>query len=249
MRSGTGSSYAESVSRHEPNLINPVNYDWNFWRLLPYWKAFLSGTGTTLVLTLLVVVFGTLIGVLVGLSLRRPVVRFLVYPIIDIVRALPPLVLILFLYYLLSRQVIGASVDAFWVYTIAMSLNLAAFTADVVRAANENVPVGATDAGLALGMSHTQVTRHIVLPHIVRETIPAMTMLYIGMLKMSSLASVINVRDVVYTAQTVIADISRSLEAWTVVALIYIVLVIPATVAARRVEKWAGRGGNPRSQL
>jgi polar amino acid transport system permease protein len=64
------------------------------------------------------------------------------------------------------------------------------------------------------------------------------------MLKMTSLASVINVREVVYAAQTVIADVSRSLEAWAVVAVIFIVLVIPATYAARRVEAWAGRGGS-----
>lgn len=233
----------------ENETFSFVNYDWNFGRLLPYWKAFLSGTGTTLALTILVIIFGTLMGVVIGLSLRRPFVRFLVYPIIDVVRALPPLVLILFLYYLLTRQVIGTSVGAFWVYTIAMSLNLAAFTADVVRAAIDNVPLGATDAGLALGMSDKQVTRYIVLPHITREIIPAMTLLYIGMLKMTSLASVINVREVVYTAQTVIADISRSLEAWAVVAVIYIVLVIPATYAARRIEVWAGRGGDSRRQL
>jgi len=125
-----------------------------------------------------------------------------------------------------------------------MSLNLAAFTADLVRAAIENVPAGAVDAGRALGMSHNQVTRHIILPHVMRETIPAMTVLYVGMLKMTSLASVINVREVVYAAQTVIADVSRSLEAWAVVAVIFIVLVIPATYAARRVEAWAGRGGS-----
>ncbi len=226
-----------------------VNYDWNFGRLLPYWNAFLSGTLTTLALTILVVVFGTVFGIMVGLLLRRSGMRLMLYPVIDVVRALPPLVLILFLYYLLTRQIIGTSVQAFWVYTIAMSLNLAAFTADLVRAAIENVPVGAMDAGRALGMSHKQVTRYIVLPHVIREIIPAMTLLYIGMLKMTSLASVINVREIVYTAQTVIADISRSLEAWAVVAVIYIVLVIPATYAARRVEVWAGRGGNSRRAL
>lgn len=226
-----------------------MHYDWNFWRLLPYWEAFLSGTGITLALTFLVIIFGTLLGVIVGLSLRQPVLRFIAYPFVDVIRALPPLVLLLFLYYLLTRQVIGTSVAAFWVYTIAMSLNLAAFTTDIVRAAIENVPYGVTDAGLALGMSQKQVTRYIVLPHVIREIIPAMTLLYIEMLKMSSLASVINVRDVVYTAQTVIASISRSLEAWIIVALIYIALVIPATIVARRVEIWLGRGGNTRRGL
>lgn len=225
-----------------------MNYDWNFSRILPYWPAFLSGTSTTVLLTVLVVVFGTVLGVATGLVLRTRIARLTLYPIIDVIRALPPLVLILFMYYLLTTQVIGSTVQAFWVYVIAMSLNLAAFTADVVRAAIDNVPSGATDAGRALGMSQRQITRYIVLPHVLRETIPAMTVLYIGMLKMSSLASVINVREVVYTAQTVIADIARSLEAWAVVAAIYIVLVIPSTYAARRVETWA-RTGNSVSKV
>jgi polar amino acid transport system permease protein len=221
-----------------------LNYDWNFTRLLPYGRAFILGTVTTIELTLLVILFGTLVGIIAGLLLKKRYTGFIIYSIIDVIRAVPPLVLLLFMYFLLTQQVIGATVTAFWVYVIAMSLNLAAFTADIVRAAIENVPASAIDAGRALGMSHHQLTRHIVLPHVFREAIPVMTVLYIGMLKMSSLASVINVREVVYTAQTVIANISRSLEAWTIVAIIYIALVLPASRIARRVETWAKRGAS-----
>jgi polar amino acid transport system permease protein len=226
-----------------------LNYDWNFARLGPYWKAFLFGTATTLELTLLVVIIGTCLGVLVGLLLPRRGARLVLYPIVDVVRAIPPLVLLLFMYFLLTQQVIGTTVTAFWVYVVAMSLNLAAFTADVVRAAIENVPLASIQAARALGMSRKQVTRYILLPYVFREAVPAMTVLYIGMLKMSSLASVINVREVVYAAQTVIADISRSLEAWIVVAVIYIVLVVPASHLSRRVEAWAKRGAAPIKEI
>lgn len=219
-----------------------MNYDWNFARLMPYGEAFASGTLVTLSLTALVVVVGTILGVLLGLTLRKGLLRVATYPVVDILRAIPPLVLILFMYYLLTRQVIGVAVPAFWVCVVAMSFNLAAFTSDLVRAAIENVPRDALDAGRALGMTESQITRHVVLPRVVREIIPGMTMLYIAMLKMSSLASVINVQEVVNTAQTVIADVSRSLEAWTIVGVIYIVLVVPATYGARAIERWAGRG-------
>jgi polar amino acid transport system permease protein len=220
-----------------------LHYDWNFARLEPYTRAFASGTVTALMLTALVILCGTVMGVALGfLVTRNQVVRWLIYPFIDVVRALPPLVLILFMYYLLTAQIIGTTVQSFWVCAIAMSLNLAAFTADLVRAAIENVSSEAIDAGLALGLSERHLRRYIVLPSVIREVVPAMTVLYIGMLKMSSLASVINVREIVYTAQTVIADVSRSLEVWTIVGAIYVVLVIPATHAARRLENWAGRG-------
>ena len=219
-----------------------MNYDWNFGRLMPYVEAFAKGTLLTLSLTAFVVVIGTVLGILLGLILRKQTSRLIIYPIIDVLRALPPLVLILFMYYLLTRQVIGVTVPAYWVCVIAMSLNLSAFTSDLVRAAIENVPRDVLDSGRALGMTEPQLTRYIVLPRVIREIIPGMTMLYIGMLKMSSLASVINVREVVNTAQTIISDISRSLEAWTIVGLIYIALVVPATYGARAIERWAGRG-------
>ncbi len=219
-----------------------MSYDWNFSRLAPYAEAFAWGTATTLALTGVVIVIGTILGIFLGLLIRARAVRVVLHPVIDVFRALPPLVLLLFMYFLLTRQVVGVAVPAFWVCAIGMSLNLAAFTADLVRAAIERIPREVTDAGAALGMSRRQATRYLVLPHVMREIVPGMTILYIGMLKMSSLASVINVREVVYTAQTVIADVSRSLEAWTVVALIYLVLVIPATYMARSVERWAGRG-------
>lgn len=225
-----------------------MNYDWNYSRLLPYWEAFLAGTTTTVTLTSTVIVLGTIIGVTLGILLRQRNLRLVLYPLIDIIRAVPPLVLILFMYYLLTEQVIGATVGGYWVCAFALGLNLAAFTADLVRAAIENVPRTSIEAGLALGMSRHQLMRHVIFPHVFREVLPGMTILYIGMLKLSSLASVINVREVVYAAQTVIADISRSLEAWSVVAIIYVVLVVPATYLARRVEVWAGRGKQARDR-
>jgi polar amino acid transport system permease protein len=219
-----------------------MNYDWNFARLTPYAQAFLKGTGTTLELTFLIILVGTVLGVLVGLMMRNLFFRRLFYPPVDVLRAIPPLVLLLFLYYLLTEQIIGTSVSAFWVAVTGLSLNLAAFVADLTRSAIDNVDPDSVAAALALGMSDSHVTRYVVLPHVVREVIPGLTILYVGILKTTSLAAIINVREVVYTAQTVISDISRSLEAWTVVACIYIVLVIPATYGSRIVERWAGRG-------
>ncbi len=219
-----------------------MHYDWNFARIVPYIKAFLAGTFTTLELTIIIIFLGTILGILCGFLLRYRASRFVLYPFLDILRALPPLVFILFMYYLLTKQIIGTAVPAFWVCIIALSLNLMAFTADLVRAAIQNVPKGVLEAGLALGMTRKQLTAHIMMPHVFREILPGMTALYIGMLKLSSLASIISVREVVYTAQTVIATVSRSLEAWVIVALIYIILVVPATYLSRWLERRTGRG-------
>jgi polar amino acid transport system permease protein len=150
-------------------------------------------------------------------------------------------VVLLFLYYLLSEEVVGTTFSAFSVAAIGLSLNLAAFVAEIVRSAVDNVEAESIEAAVALGMTRRQITRYIVVPHVIRETIPALTVLYVGMLKTTSLAAIINVREVVFTAQTVIADVSRSLEAWLIVALIYVVLVVPASYLTRMVEHRLGR--------
>jgi polar amino acid transport system permease protein len=219
-----------------------MNYDWNFGRLEPYAQAFAQGTVTTLTLTVWVVFLGTCLGILLGLGLRSRIFALIAYPVLDIIRAVPPLVLILFAYYLLTVDVVGITIDAYWVYVLAMSINLAAFTADLVRSATESIGSEVVESGKALGMTDGQVTRHLFVPHLIRSLIPAMTALYIGMLKMSSLASVINVAEVVYSAQNVISEIARSLEAWVVVAAIYVAIVLPTTYFLRYLEKLSRRG-------
>ena len=237
----TETLYSSAAGIVDIRLDTKMNYHWNFARIYPYSEAFLSGTLTTLTLTLVVIAIGTFAGILLGVLMRNQLMRVVLYPAIDIVRALPPLVLILIFYYTFTRQIIGVTVSAFWVCVLAMSTNLAAFTSDLVRAAFLNAPTRSVEGARALGMSERQIVIYIISPHVLREIIPAMTLLYIATLKMSSLASIISVREVVYTAQTVIAVATRSLEAWTVVGLIYIALVVPATYGARQVERWAHR--------
>lgn len=211
-------------------------YDWNFGRLLPYADALLGGIATTLSLSAIVIILGTVLGVIFGILLTNKTLKVFFYLLVDVLRALPLLVLLLFMYYLLTRQVVGFAVSSYWVAVVAMSLNLSAFTADIIRSAVENVPESLEEAGRALGMNRRQVTRYIVLPHIIREVVPGMTVLYIAMIKLSSLASVIQVSELVYEGKTIISEITRSLEVWVVVGLVYIIIVIPMTYALRYIE-------------
>lgn len=217
-------------------------YDWNFSRLAPYAPAFIEGAFTTVELSILVIVIGTVLGVMLGLALRDNRVGRLLNPLIDAARALPPLVVILFMYYALTEQVIGFSFTGYWVYVVAMSLHLAAFTGDLVRSSVQSIPRSLVESGRSLGMTEAQAFRHLFVPHLVRVLIAPMTALYIGMVKTSSLASVINVAEVVYAAQTVTVQTSRSLEAWVVVGAVYIVIVLPATYALRWLERRSREG-------
>ena len=219
-----------------------MNYDWQFGRLLPYVKAFESGTVTTIELFVLVIIVGTLGGIFLGLLIRSRIVFTILLLPLDIIRAVPPVVLILFAYYALTEQVIGITIDTFSACAVALSINLAAFVADLVRSASASVPRGDVEASQVLGFSPWQTFRHITFPLMLRTLAAPMLMLYIGMLKATSLGSVIGVREVVYSGQAVIASNARSLETWVVVSAVYVAIVLPMSFAARKLEKWARRG-------
>lgn len=213
------------------------SYDWNFGRIAAYSDAFVAGIGQSILLSATTIVFSTLLGVIWGVALaRNSTFRKITTPILDVLRSLPPLVLVLFGYYLYTREVIGFSIPAFWVFVFSVGFNVAAFIADLTRAAILNTPCEYVEMGDAIGLTDSQVLRHIVAPIALRELAPPLSYLYIETIKLTSLASVINVYETVYVAQSVIVATSRSLEVWALVAAIYVALILPTTFLVRILE-------------
>ncbi|MGO8696130.1 MAG: amino acid ABC transporter permease [Limisphaerales bacterium] len=222
-----------------------MSYDWNFDRIIPYAGALARGAVVTIELTVVSILFGGVAGLSLGVVMARMKKARLLGFLIDLIRSIPLLPLLLFFYYLLTQQVLGVSVSSFWVSTIALALSMAAFTADIIRAAVISVPKEAVDAARALGFSERQIVKHIKMEYVVRQATPGMAVLVIATLKNSSLAAVINVGEVTYTAQSILAETARSLEVWVVVGVMYIILVLPTTYLSRRLEAWARRGERP----
>ena len=181
-----------------------------------------------------------------------PIVIFLLFSIFrrkrlfvhDAVRAVPVLVLLFLAYYFPYIEIIGiAPPSAVFAAIIAMSISQAAYTADIVRAAIDGVSKGPVLAGKALGLKDRHIWCHIIIPDIFRQILPAQVAFFIGIVRLSSLASVIGASEVVYVARVAIAQNFRSLEAWLLVALIYIALVLPLTWLSRKLEtsEWLKR--------
>jgi polar amino acid transport system permease protein len=213
------------------------SYDWNFSRIVPYFGAFANGLTYTISLSLVVIVLSTVLGTFWGVGLYRSLtIRSLTFPIVDALKALPPLVIILFGYFFFSKDVIGISIPAFWTFVISLGLNLGAFIADLTRAAISNTPRDYLDTANSLGVSEDVILRRILFPLAIRELIPPLSYLYIEAIKLTSLASVISVKETVYVAQAVVTETSRSLEVWVIVGAIYLVLILPATYLARKLE-------------
>lgn len=214
-------------------------YDWNFSRLDVYTQAFFYGFKYTILLSIALIFFSTLIGSVVGsIIAKNNRAKYFLMPIIDLIKSVPPLVIILFGYFFFSKDIVGISVPAFLTFTISLGVNLSAFIADLTRAAITNVPKDYIELSTAYGLTEKQILKKVIAPIALREILPPLSYLYIEAIKLTSLASIINVKETVYIAQSIIIDTSRSFEVWIIVSIIYILIIFPLTLFARYLESY-----------
>lgn len=213
-------------------------YQWNWNVVFQYKYVFLQGALTTLWLTFLAVIIGTILGILIGLVRRSsvPVFPIIAKIYIELFRALPILVLLIWLYYV-SPILLGIQFSPFITALIALSVNLSAFVAETVRAGIESIPKNQFESGLTLGLSPARTMVYIILPQAIKNMLPNLLGLYVNQLKNSSLASVIAVNEILHRANSVISNTYRPLEIYTAVAITYLILIIPFSLLASWVEK------------
>lgn len=207
--------------------------------MLYYAPAFRAAILVTLRLTFLSCLFGTLVGLpIAGLMLLPKPIGSIVSFLANTVRAIPDLVLFFFFYYFPYQALLGVQQPSPFISALlAMTTILAVFTGDLFREAILQSPRSQMLGVRAIGYKERQVFRYVTLPSVVRHTLPALIAFWIGILKMSSLASIIGVKDAVYVAKIGMAQSYRSLEAWIIIALIYIVLVLPTIYGLRYLQR------------
>jgi polar amino acid transport system permease protein len=213
-------------------------YTWRFDAVWGYRELFLTGTAVTIGLTIAVVILGLLIGLVAGLGQlsRSPVLRWLSWLYIEMFRLTPLLVLLLWFYYALP-MLTGIKIDALTAAIVTLSLYGGSFYAEVIRGGIVSIEAGQSEAGLALGMTPGKVMRRIVLPQAIKRMIPPLMNQSIIQFKNTSLVSVLAVPDLLYQGQIVAMDTYRALEVYTVIAAIYFVVLLPATVIVKRAER------------
>lgn len=213
-------------------------YDWQWGVVLQYKEVFIEGALVTIGLTLLAVVFGTLLGLGVGLARRSNIVLLpqLARVYTELFRALPILVLLIWIYYVLPL-LLGIRLSPFEAAFIALTLNLSAYVAETIRASIEAIPRNQYESGITLGLHPIQVMFLIILPQAFRSALPNLMGLYITQLKNSSLASVIAVNELLHRSNAVISNSYRPLEIYTTVAVVYLAIIIPVTFLSSWIEK------------
>ncbi|MBG6175315.1 polar amino acid transport system permease protein [Labrenzia sp. EL_208] len=201
-------------------------------------KFLLSGLYYTLLLSFTAIVISIVIGLAVALpalSANRALRRFnRVY--VELVRAVPILVLILWVYYGLP-QMTGLSITVFWAGVIALALSDSAFEAEIFRAGIQSIDKGQYEAAHSISLSYTDMMMYVILPQAVRRILPALGNQLVYMLKMSSLVSVIGMQELTRKANELVVVEYRPLEIYTVLVLEYLVLILIVSAGVRWLER------------
>jgi His/Glu/Gln/Arg/opine family amino acid ABC transporter permease subunit len=200
---------------------------------LPY---LMRGTISTIAIAAGVIVLGTAGGVVVGLLRFAPgrALAAAVGWIVEVIRAVPLLLLIFFIFF--GLPAIGLKIPTFPAAVLAMSLWMTVNTAEVVRGGIQSIPHGQFEAARSTGLSGLQVMGYVIFPQAVRRMIPPFVGLCTILVKDTSLAAIIGVFELTRAAQETIERTFRSFEIYLAAAAIYFAICFPLTQLAQRAE-------------
>ena len=215
-----------------------VTYNWDFSFLWMYRWLLLKGIGFTVLYTIGSILFGLMLGLVVGLLRlsKSWLVNFPLVAYIEAFRCTPLLVQIIWFYYAFP-VLVGVDMPAAVAGMLVLSLYTGAFYAEIFRGGVVSIERGQWDAARAIGMRQVQVLRRVVLPQAVKRMIPPFINQSIIQLKNTSLVSTIAVSDLLYQGQLITSATYRPLETYTAVAVAYAAILIPLTIIVRRGEK------------
>ena len=214
-------------------IINPNNING-----LTNLKFLISGFSTTIYISVVSIFFSMLIGLIVALPslAKSKILTSLNIFYVEIVRAIPLLVLILWIYYGLPIM-LGISFSPFVSGIIALAISDSAFQAEIFRAGINSIIKGQHEASASLGLNFYRKMRFIILPQALKTILPALGNQFVYVLKMSSLVSIIGIADLTRKANELVVTTYRPLEIYTFLILEYLVLILIVSYFVRKLEK------------
>ncbi len=258
-----------------------LNYNWQ-WEIIPQYlfrydeesgkwvsNYLIHGLLTTLRLsfwgTLLATIFGTVMGLLrVSKSLFH---RMLARSYVELMRNLPPLVIIFIFYFFISDQIMpilgiddylrSASektqnifallfappqfASAFISALFTLAIFEGAYITEIVRAGIESVEKGQWEASHALGLSKYQSMRHIILPQAMQRLLPALAGQFISLIKDSAIVSVISIQELSYQGTQLMASTYLTIEIWITITALYLVMTLTFSLGVSKLETYMAK--------
>lgn len=206
--------------------------------LIKYRQYYITGIKVTLLLSLLSFVFGTTIGSFLSLmKLSKSKILSLPATIyIEVVRGTPMMVQIAIVYFG-SYVLLGVNINGFIAALIAVSLNSAAYVAEIIRSGIQSIDKGQTEASRSLGLSSKQTMRHIILPQAIKNMLPTFGNEFITLIKETAVASTIGVADLMYASKIVQSSSYQPFNPLIIVAIIYFIFTFSLSQLVRLYER------------
>lgn len=212
------------------------------------WPQFLRGAGLTLLISITGTIAGLIIGLLIGvyrtaptaknktLALLQTLFGWFLNVYIEIFRGTPMIVQSMVIYYG-TAQAFGVSIDRTIAAIFIVSINTGAYMSEIVRGGIFAVDKGQFEAATALGMTHNQTMRKVVLPQVVRNILPATGNEFVINIKDTSVLNVISVVELYFSGNTIATQTYQYFQTFTIIAVIYFVLTFTVTRILRYVER------------
>ena len=223
----------------------------NVWSTITrYYNFFLEGVQNTLIIAVFTVLFGTLLGILLAvakMSNFKPL-KWLSTAYIEFFRGTPLMVQLMFIFY--GLPMIGITFpeipfienfQRFAAGIVAMSLNSAAYVAEVIRSGIQAVDIGQMEASRSLGFNKAQSMLLVILPQAIKNILPALGNEFVTVIKESSIVSVIGIADLMYRTNGVKAKNYKTLECLFIAAIIYFILTFVSSRLIALMERRMNR--------
>lgn len=225
--------------------------------LANYGGLLAAAMGQTLLLALCGLFFACIIGLVVGLIsvVKNRACNIIATIFVDVIRGVPMIVLAFYVFFAVPmllnnimhlNTMLGINTQltltALQAGTICLALNCGAYMAEIIRAGIESVDKGQMEAARSLGLSYWKAMAKVVLPQAIRTMIPSIINQFIITLKDTSILSVIGFPELVNTAKNVVANTMSAFQVWSIVALMYLIVITLLSRLAKRVERRLNRG-------
>ncbi len=190
----------------------------------------------TILISVLAYLLAMIIGLVVGIARisHSSVIRWLAGAYINVLRGVPLLVLIFFVYFGLGKVI---NLDRFVAGVLAVGVCYGAYMAEIFRSGIEAIDYGQHEAAMSLGMTRWQTLRYIILPQSIRIVVPPAANEFIATLKDSSLVSIIGLRELTRAGREYANQTFLDFQTWLVVGIMYLILTLTLTRVVKYIEK------------
>lgn len=204
----------------------------------------LQAMGQTLLLALLGLLFGCILGIVFGLMsvVKNKPCNTIATVYVNLIRGVPMIVLAFFVYigvpFGLNQYFhMGVHLTALTAGTICLALNCGAYMSEIIRAGIQSIDPGQMEAARSLGLTYWRSMYRVVLPQAIKNMVPSIVNQFIITLKDTSILSVIGFPELVNKAQNIIARTFQCFQVWTIVAIMYLIVILILQRVAKILER------------